>query len=322
MIKVSIVVPIYNAENRLCKCLDSLVNQTLADIELILVNDASSDKSAQIIDEYQKKYKDKIIVIHNEKNQGIGKTRNIGIRHATGEYLGFVDSDDTVDKKMYENYYSFAKINKLDMLTANYFKVKDGQKPFVFCSPFFEISSLKENPSILINIEYGPCNKIFKRKLIEDYQIYFDEKRKYEDMPFVAKILYHSKRIGHLKEEYYYYHVHENSETTTMDYRVYDMFEIMNQVNRVFYKEKYLEDELEMLNIQQVTRYMLQQRYQVDNKLKNKFIDDGYNYLNKNFPNWKNNKYYKKTDYLKQVVKNNKWLLKLYCTIFKLKEEL
>lgn len=320
MKKVSVIVPIYNAEKYLKRCIDSLINQSLKEIEILLVDDCSTDHSRQIIQEYEKKYPNKIIAIYNSSNLGIGKTRNKAIKKASGEYIGFVDSDDYVGPDMYQDYHQFAKQNHLDIVTANNFRVKEGITTPIY-SPHFEIASLKEEPSILIKIEYGPCNKIFKRNLIIEHNIFFDETKKYEDMPFVARCLYYAERIGHLKKQYYYYHIHDFSETTTMDQKVYDMFDIMNQVNKLFQKEQYLKEELEMLNIRQFTRYMLQQKYQKNEEIRKQFITDGYQYLNDNFPNWKNNKYYRKSNsIIKRMIKNNESLLRLYCMLFKSKE--
>ena len=105
--KISVIVPIYNVEEYLEKCLDSLVNQTLKDIEIILINDGSPDNSEEIVNKYLKKYKEKIIY-HKKENEGQGIARNYGINLAKGEFISFVDSDDYVDKTMFEKLYNKA----------------------------------------------------------------------------------------------------------------------------------------------------------------------------------------------------------------------
>ena len=107
MYKVSVIIPVYNTEQYLNKCLDSLVNQTLKDIEIILINDGSTDNSQNIIDEYSAKYPDKIKSFIKE-NGGQATARNLGITKATGEYIGFVDSDDWIELNMYEELYNKA----------------------------------------------------------------------------------------------------------------------------------------------------------------------------------------------------------------------
>lgn len=320
MKKVSVIIPIYNKEHHLEKCINSLLGQTLEDIEIILIDDASKDDSKKIIEKYRNKYPDKIVAIYNDENLGIGKTRNKGLKVATGEYIGFVDSDDYVDRDMYDAYYQFAKVNHLDFVTAHNYKVEE-DKVKRFPSSYFEIASLKEDPTILIKLEYGPCNKLIRRDLIKKHNLSFREDKKYEDMPFVVKCLFFAKKVGHLDQEYYYYCIHSSSETTTMDKKVYDMFDIMDEVNGLLKKEPYLKQELEMLNIRQFTRYMLQQKYQKDQKIGQEFIEDGYKYLDTNFPNWRKNKYYKEQPILKRVIKSHKPLLKMYCAIFQMKEE-
>ena len=102
--KVSVIVPVYNTEKYLRRCLDSLVNQTLDDIEIIIIDDKSPDNSALIIDEYKKKYDNKIKVIHNKINKGIGYNRNIGIKKSSGKYIMFIDSDDYLDRSACEKF--------------------------------------------------------------------------------------------------------------------------------------------------------------------------------------------------------------------------
>ena len=112
--KVSVIVPVYNTEKYLRRCLDSLVNQTLDDIEIIIIDDKSPDNSALIIDEYKKKYDNKIKVIHNKTNKGIGYNRNIGIKKSSGKYIMFIDSDDYLDRSACEKLYSKAVNEQLD----------------------------------------------------------------------------------------------------------------------------------------------------------------------------------------------------------------
>ena len=112
MAKVSLVVPIYNSSKYLNKCIDSLVNQTLKDIEIILINDGSTDESEKVI----KEYKDKRIKYISKKNEGIGKTRNRGIKEATGEYIAFVDSDDYLNEHFCEYMYKKAHADNCDLV--------------------------------------------------------------------------------------------------------------------------------------------------------------------------------------------------------------
>ena len=127
MKKVSIIVPVYNVEKYLAKCLDSLVNQTLEDVEIIVVDDGSRDNSKQIIDEFQTKYPDKIKSFVKE-NGGLSDARNFGLDRANGEYIGFVDSDDYVTAEMFEEMYSLAQKYDAEMVICNLQKVDENGK--------------------------------------------------------------------------------------------------------------------------------------------------------------------------------------------------
>lgn len=311
--KISVIIPVYNSSTYLRKCLDSVVNQTLKDIEIIVINDGSTDDSKNIIEEYLCKYKN--IIFIDQENKGIGKTRNIGIKKATGEYITFVDSDDYIKENMLEEYYKYAKKHNFDLVIGSYIK-KINNKEIIFENNKFKTGNVKTTPQILYLIEYGPWAKLYKRETLINNNIYFDEKRKYEDMPFVSKTLLKSKLIGQITEPYYYYIIHNNSETTTMDKRVFDILDILKEIKDYYKREYYLRDELDYVIIDKITTYMLQQRVQKDNKLRIEFINAGYAFLNKNIKNWRGNKYYKKTNFLKRIIKNNKKILKIYCNIY------
>ena len=115
--KVSIIVPVYNVESYLDKCLNSLVNQTLKDIEIIVINDGSTDNSQKIIDKYSKKYKN--IINITKENGGVSEARNLGLEKASGEYIGFLDSDDWIEPDMYELMYQKAKTENFDIVACD-----------------------------------------------------------------------------------------------------------------------------------------------------------------------------------------------------------
>ena len=308
MVKVSVIVPVYNASRYLEKCLDSLVRQTLKDIEIIVVNDASKDNSLEIIKKYQEKYSN-IILINHETNKGIGRTRNDAIEIAKGEYLGFVDSDDYVAENMYEKYYNCAVENKLDMVYAGHYEVFNEQLKKIDVHDF-EPCLLKDNPDLLVKMEFGPWNKIYRTDIIRQNNIRFPEKLKYEDMPFAATALDYS-RIGKLEGYHYFYLIHSNSESTTIDKRCFDIFDILDIINS-HYGNRY-HDQIEYLNVLHVTRYLLRQKYQKEKEIRDRFIEQGYAFLDERFPDWRNNRYYKKQSFARRLIKNNKLLMKLYC---------
>lgn len=305
---VSIIVPIYNAEKYLKKCIDSIVNQTKKEIEIILVNDGSKDSSEEII----KTYNDKRIKYYKNKNQGIGKTRNFGIQKATGKYIMFLDSDDFLKKDACEKLYNKAENNNLDVVICDFYKIFDNGNIEEVRIPSFKDSSLKDNPKIL-NENLAPWAKIYKRTLIVRNEIKFIENLKYEDAPFVLEALDRAKKIGKLDECLNYYAVHDNSETTVRDKKVFDILKIIDIIRQYFKNKEYIKEELDKLTVRMLTNYTIQQRYQEDKKVGSRFIDEAFAYMKKEIPDYKRNKYYKNRSFLKKTIEKNKLLTKIYC---------
>ena len=312
MADISIIVPIYNAEKYLNKCIDSLVNQTKKELEFILVNDGSTDSSEDII----KSYKDKRIKYFKNKNQGIGKTRNFGIDKATGKYLMFLDSDDYLDINACEKLYNKAIKEKSDLVVFDFYRVEETLKEVTINN--FKSSSLKENPNLLLDINLGPCNKLIKRELIDKSNTRFNEKLKYEDTPFVTEIIKNANKISKLNEYLHYYVIHSNSETTVRDERVFDIIKIIDIIRNQYKNEKYMEDVVNKLTVRTFTNYTIQQRVQKDLKVGMKFIDEAFSYMKKNIPNYKNNKYYETRGILRRTIEKNKFITKVYCSIYNL----
>ena len=162
MTKVSIIVPVYNTYNYLNKCLESLVNQTLSDIEIIVVNDGSPDDSEGIIKEYANKYSS--IKYYKKKNGGLSSARNFGIKRATGEYIGFVDSDDYVDVTMYEKLYNQAISTNSDIVCCQLTYLYPNNKTILHHYKDLNMfsKSVRESPKILNQVKSYACNKLYK----------------------------------------------------------------------------------------------------------------------------------------------------------------
>ena len=307
---ISIIVPIYNAEKYLDKCLKSLVNQTKRELEIILINDGSTDGSENII----KKYKDKRIKYFKNKNQGIGKTRNFGIEKATGKYIMFVDSDDYIDLNSCEKMYEKKKKNNLDVVMCDFYKVYDDGKIEEVRTSSFADSTLKENPDIIT--EYlSPWAKIYNLEMIDKNHIKFVENLKYEDAPFVIKALCCAKKIGKIDECLNYYAIHGNSETTIRDRKCFDIFDIIDIIRKYTKDKEYLKEKIDKLTVRIITNYTIQQRMQKEKRVANEFIDKAFEYLEKEVPDYKNNKYYKGRG-IKRVIEKNKKLTKAYCNLY------
>ena len=311
MKKVSLIVPIYNTAKYLDKCILSLVNQSLKDIEIILINDGSTDNSEEVI----KKYDDERIVYINKENEGIGKTRNLGIEVSTGEYIAFVDSDDYLHldfcKKMYEK----SVKDKCDIVICDFYDdVNDKLNLRKFIS--FNDTSLKKNSRLINEINLGPCNKIYKRDLFKNKKNRFVENLKYEDAPLVVKLLLSAKKIGKVDEGLTYYVIHNGSETTVRDKRIFDIFKIVEMIVNDLSKAEYDKSCITNLVVMILSDYTIQQRYILNKEDRNRFIDKAFKYLDNLDKDWKKCSYLKKFSLKKRIIKTSKFLTKLYCKLY------
>lgn len=219
MPKISIIVPIYNVEKYIKKCLDSIINQTLKDIEIIIVNDGTKDNSAIICEEYAK-IDNRIKIIHKE-NGGLGNARNVGMTYAKGEYIGFVDSDDWVDSDYFEKLYNKAINEQADVCIGS---IK------VFKNNSFKIKSQPNNIETLFATQGFAWLKIYKRDFVEHYHMQFTEKLYYEDMFFAMMVYLYMNKCATVNDAYYYYRQQEQSivHTCINSNKLFDIFKIFS----------------------------------------------------------------------------------------------
>ncbi len=203
---ISVIIPVYNVEKYLAKCIDSVLSQTFLDIEIILVDDGSSDKSPLICDEYSKKYPF-ISVIHQE-NRGLGGARNTGIENAKGEYLFFLDSDDFISKNALGCCYTLAKEHSCDMVLFDCIAAfEDGSLGSKYsCDFLLENQLLKGNDLKAITLFSSACNRLYKAELFLNTGIRFPEKLWYEDLHTTPKLIpYVQTAYYYNKEPLYFY---------------------------------------------------------------------------------------------------------------------
>ncbi len=210
-IKVSIIIPVYNVEKYLAKCLDSIINQTLKDIEIICVNDGSTDNSLEILTDYA--ISDSRVIIINQKNAGLSAARNTGIDAATGEYIGFVDSDDWVDTNFYENLYNEAVNNQCDIAVAGI--IRHYKQQNIYDLKFIN-SQISDNLNSKFKLSDTPdCsyvwNKIYKTAKIKEHNLKFPVGKYYEDQYFTPLAFLKSDKLITVPEIFYHYRRHSNS---------------------------------------------------------------------------------------------------------------
>ncbi|CRF35537.1 glycoslytransferase [Brachyspira suanatina] len=258
MIKVSVILPIYNVEKYLPKCLESIINQTLKDIEIICVNDCSSDNSENIIKEYAKK-DNRIKLINNEKNIGVGLSRNIGVNSSNGEYISFIDSDDFVDNNYLESLYTTAKKYDADIVfTNNIYTVNESKgyiKPYYhnrlekwkkdFKDKCFEgISNFNVSTIEKENTPEYPLvavwNKLYKKAFITNNNLKFQNYIVAEDSEFFYKYLVYNPKMYYNNNAKYYYVQRKSSAVHSIEKDEKTVSDALSVFSNIFnfYKEK------------------------------------------------------------------------------------
>lgn len=200
---VSVIIPVYNAEKYIERCLNSVVAQTYENLEIILVDDGSPDNSGKICDEYTKKYPG-IRVIHQE-NYGVSTARNNGIDVAAGEYITFVDPDDWLEQDMYKTMMAYMRSHNLDIICIDTYQVKPNKTVF---KPLFKTDRVMGRAEALAEIltdgiDNAVWNKIYKRSIMEN--IKFPVGRRYEDVATVYKYFAAAGLVGYVRKPMYYY---------------------------------------------------------------------------------------------------------------------
>lgn len=304
--KLSIIVPVYGVEKYIDKCLNSLVKQSLKEIEVIVVNDGTKDNSQKIIDKYVKKYPDKI-KSYIKENGGQGSARNYGLKKASGEYIGYVDSDDFVEKDMYKKLYNKAKENNYDIVVCGNYNVSEDYQNK-------NIDAFINNYNTdLENIFFGKMavwNKIYKRDILIKNKLEFKEKVWYEDLAFTLKAIMNSNTFAFIDEPLYDYLIREGS--TMNNSNVQRNLEILDAFNDILSyiqhnkKEEYF-SKIEFLAIDHIyiSAIVRVLKAEADDKVKRETINKLIDYMNKKFPNYKNNKY------INTLSKNRKIIYKL-----------
>lgn len=210
---VSVIVPVYNVEQYLERCIESVLHQTYPYIELIIVDDGSTDGSGQICDRYE--CMDKRITVHHEKHGGTSRARNVGLRYAKGEFIGFVDSDDYIAPDMYERLL-YSMCEGIDIVCCGRRCVIPGKKSYnAYCiggARKFSNREAVEELLLLRGISFSVCTKLFRRELFDD--IRFPVGKTCEDLPVTYNLIKKSKNVLHIGSAKYYNCYRENSRSS------------------------------------------------------------------------------------------------------------
>ena len=317
MKSVSVIVPFYNVENYIEKCLQTLVGQTLDDIEIILVNDGSKDRSKIVVDKFLKQYPEKIVYLEKE-NGGLSDARNYAIPYAKGEYIAFLDSDDYVEKTMYKDMYELAKKEDSDMVECNfYWEYPDKKKEDVG----IVYSGKKE---MLEKIRVVAWNKLIRKEVLEKSKVLFPKGLRYEDVEFTYKLIPYLDKISFLKKPCVHYIQREGSISNNQNERNEEIFDILANVID-FYKANNLydeyKDELEYVYIRYAFCSSLLRIVKIkDEFVQRKLLDLTWEKVNTTFPEWKKNPVLKKKKDLKSIYLKTitKFTFEMYSTLLSL----
>lgn len=302
MVKLSVIIPCYNVEKYVSKCIDSVLDNKVKDIEIILVNDGSKDNTLKIIKEYEKAHKE--IKVIDKKNGGLSDARNAGLRKAKGKYVTFLDSDDYVDSKMYVDMIAKAEENDYDLVCCGIKWLYPDHEYLQGTGLDNDLKNKAEVKKKLYRIYPGACNKIYKRNTIGELE--FKKGVWYEDVEFMYRYLANVNSIGLVPNYYYYYIQRDGSITYTYNEKLYDLIDNLNSIVKYYEDNKLMEEYKEEIEYNYV-RYLFATFIKRLAKMKNKKkFDEGVKFVIKcvkeKFPNYKKNKYMKiglKGKYLK-----------------------
>lgn len=302
--KISIIVPVYNVEKYLEKCLKSLINQTLKEIEIILINDGSTDNSKYIIEKYLKK--DKRIILFDKENGGQASARNFGIKKANGEFILFIDSDDFVSTDICKKLYDKALKENSDIVTCKCKLVDENENEIESNSITFNICDANKN--FMLN-QSGPCFKLIKSKILKSNNLYFPELRAYEDIGVVPAWALFTKNISCIDEQLYYYLVRQGSTMNQLKYnnKLTHIFDSLENLKKYFDTNENYQEELEWIYIEHLLHFASLRFLNFDSFSN---IDKIVNIIKKGFPNWRKNKYYKLQSIKYKIVCNLIYLKK------------
>ncbi|MBQ6223091.1 MAG: glycosyltransferase family 2 protein [Solobacterium sp.] len=288
---VSVIVPCYNSSGTVERTLDSLRAQTLRDMEIVVINDGSKDNTLEVLEKYAETYPDFNMHIYSKENEGIAEARNFGLRHVTGEYIGFLDSDDYTTEDMYRTMYSKAKEDDYELVVSNFYWVNSKGKREEKEGPY------ACGPEMMVNLFAVLWNKIYRHDLIRSLDFEFPYGNRYEDAYYLYLMTSHLSHIAFVDQAFVHYIQSENSITHNNNEEVKNMINVFEGINK-YYKEHLLmekyHDALEYIHI----RFFLGNSFLRSSRIKNKqdrtyTIRLGWDLLNREYPEWHKNPYLK-----------------------------
>jgi len=288
--KLSVIVPIFNVEKYLEKCLDSLACQTFQDYEVLLINDGSLDSSKIIAQNYARnnikfKYLEKV-------NGGLSDARNFGIKHATGEFLAFIDSDDYVDSEMFSKMFEKQQVSNSDIVVCDmYYEYEDGTLKYTSAGEFDTVTS--ELNLGVISVNNSACNKIFRRELFTDLE--FPKGKWYEDLFIVPILLYKANSVSRVPNALYFYLQRDGSIVHENNLKMFNVYEailnVENSLKNIVFDQIELSEIINEMFIRHGL-FLTTLRIKNNGTFKNRvnFFSLNMDYLKVHYPKWYKNK--------------------------------
>ena len=310
--KVSIIVPIYNVEKYLERCITSILKQTYNNIEILLIDDCATDKSGEIAKSFEKK-DSRCKYIKREKNGGLSAARNTGVEKATGKYLSFVDSDDWVSENFIAHLVNKAKEQDADITVCDYIMIDDSGKE----TKANTLENLNDNSKLEEKIAYirnHVVTKLFNKVFFVKQNLKFPEEiKRAEDMGIIIPLLTRTNKIAILNEALYYYYQRSNSLSNNRKPERIDLSFYSRAFENVIKNAKGLyPEEIEYHGILEMVygKTMLMIRH----KYSNREIKEHLEKFDKKFPSWRKNKYIKNMVFLKRIfvkIASKRWIMLL-----------
>lgn len=303
--KVSVLIATYNSDKTIKRAIDSILNQTFRDFELIVLDDGSTDNTKEVVTSIN----DQRITYIYQDNKGIASSRNTLLHNAKGEYVIYLDADDYMDNTTLEKLIDKANENDYDAVVCNYrYVYEDGStKDIIY--PNFDNKNLKNNPELLVTIMPQPWNKIVKRQIMLDIGIKFPEGLVFEDLCFYSCLMPRLTKVAMIKDSLINYVQLTSSimsEAKSIKKTIYDFDKVIEIINIYFdtnyhglYKEEL--EGLYILNAREIIDGIFKNK-NVNKDEKEKAISSILNTINKIYPKWYDNKYYKDRHYSKGFI--------------------
>ncbi len=271
---LTIGIPVYNVETYLDKCIDSVLNFNHKEVEILIVNDGSTDKSEEVIFKYQQKYPNRIRYIKQE-NHGLGNVRNVILKNAKGKYIASIDSDDVINKKFFEEAWQYLK-KDVDIVICDWLSIFNEEEkyptPALDSNLQFESNYKK---IIYSTIMPSACNKIVKKDLYEKIALEFIEGLKFEDLGTNPIILHEAETIYYINKPYYEYTIRQNSiMRTKIEYNMIDVLKLLEErINKYITKSFNKKELMAYVFFWRVEESIINQLYELETEQRNKMID-------------------------------------------------